>query len=138
MQQLPCLFLGCIAQSSSSSQLCALHSLHRMIIGQLLCDPADFGFISAMQLLYYNRSYLTIKNIARISKAVSHKLPGMSSLNVSPVLSCPVLSCPVLSCPVLSNVGIELLWKLKTNQIVRKKGKELERVSDPFCPRKVK
>ena len=44
LQQLPCLFLVCTKQGSSPSQLCALHSLHRMKIGQLLCDPADFGF----------------------------------------------------------------------------------------------
>ena len=31
-----------------------------------------------------------IRNIARIAKAASHKLPGKSSLNVSFVLSCPV------------------------------------------------
>ena len=119
MQQLPCLFLGCIAQSSSSSQLCALHSLHRMIIGQLLCDPADFGFISAMQLLYYNRSYLTIKNIARISKAASHKLPGMSSLNVSPVLSCPVVTT-MFTTTTMTNMTTMTVATMMTMATVRK------------------
>ena len=35
------------------------------------------------------------KNIARIAKAASHKLPGKSSLNVNSVLSCRAVSCPV-------------------------------------------
>ena len=44
---------------------------------------------------------LITKNIARIAKAVSHKLPGKSSLNASFALSCPVLSCPVLTTMII-------------------------------------
>ena len=62
-----------------------------------------------MLSLSMTNNVISYKNIARIAKAASHKLPGNSSLNVK--LSCPVpsyLSCPACLALILHCVVCKL------------------------------
>ena len=57
------------------------------------------------------------RNIARIAKAASHKLPGKSSLNVS--FAFPVLSCPVLLTIILMTLSIMTMTMIMTKIITK-------------------